>query len=719
MFPKLLVLLAVLLAHAQARFIVAGVLDSPSNLFYEEIRIGGELASDWFNERGGARLPGGGRQNVTLEIQFANSTEPDVFVSMYTALCDRFDAGEIHGLLGPVVNPVPVFLLANARHVPILFSGGPDLLCKDQPYVLCVQPSWSDMPTTVAAAYSGQMVQRVGGEISVSTVSRVGSLVQHPLYEAMGAFDSAVLEQFQLQDVGRKVFTLPLETYDAATADPLLVTAMSEWLTDRSKAPQVLVVCGWVPFQAGVLALLKRLDFSPAVVLTPMQSAHEALLQSYVTTGEGADFRYVGGVGLFHPSAKYFNGEFYGTAPQFDAVTRARYGRPATDNIAFAAHIVFFFASAHAEASSSSGQDVMRALRGLSVNTFLYGWCMRRADGLIANGWQFMQFTDRKRELVYPPLARTASQAIFPVPAWSERTFKAEYLSSWEVVFSTTCTSIAVVLLLVGIALVLRHADSPVIRATSVAMTLLSIVGMSLCVMTNFVWLPYATDGLCFLRPMLLGLGSSLFLVAYLAKTWRLFRIFHSKSLTQISATSQVFAQRVTLLILLDLSLVLAFVVPAGAHMSHVSPDPDRPVFDYLQCEADHPALLWMLLAYRGLLLLALAVLSFYVRDLEDLFCEAKAVFWSTWVLVFSTIVVVAFTAAADARSSYLFRSLMTCAVGLIVVGTFIVPRLYLVAKERDTVKSYTLPRSENTVAKEKTLLQQSVVDSSVTPTKP
>jgi hypothetical protein len=233
---------------------------------------------------------------VTLEIQFANSTDPDVFVQMYTALCDRFDVGEVIGVFGPVLNQVPVMLLANARHVPVLFSGGPDLLCKDQPYSLCIQPSWSDMPTAIASAYSGQMVQRVGEQLVVSTVRRVASIIQHPMLECMGTFSASILEQFQLTDVGRKVFTtLPLETYDAAAEDPLIEQALGE----LPAMPDVLVVAGYMPFQVGVLNVLRRLGLSPAVVLAPMQTWHEALLQS-----PAVDARFVGGVGLFHPARR-------------------------------------------------------------------------------------------------------------------------------------------------------------------------------------------------------------------------------------------------------------------------------------------------------------------------------------------------------------------------------------------------------------------------------
>jgi hypothetical protein len=169
-------------------------------------------------------------------------------------------------------------------------------------------------------------------------------------------------------------------------------------------------------------------------------------------------------------------------------------------------------------------------------------------------------------------------------------------------------------------------------------------------------------------------------------------------------------------LLLVDVSHTIGMIIGAGPRVLRVTVDVDRPMYDYLQCDARMPALLWALVAYRGILLSVLAVMSFYVRDLEELFCEAKAVFWSTWVLVFSSVVIVAFTAAADARSSYLFRSLMSCAVGVIVVGSFLVPRLALVSRQRNAVVSYAIPRSANTVEREKTLVQASVVDSSTIP---
>jgi branched-chain amino acid transport system substrate-binding protein len=196
----------------------------------------------------------------------------------------------------------------------------------------------------------------------------------------------------------------PPETEDFST----LLTQMD------AASPDLLVVPGHSADCAKIVGQMRdlRIDVNAIAHAITLEDMRDAL---------GADADYLT-VSQFWSTEVQSEGDFFGSAQDFNELYREKYGEDAYSVPAQAAAAGVIFWEAVRKADSLDPRAIEEALDSLDIETFFGP--VRYSDLGINEGaqTQILQLQEGEVKLVWPPeLAPEGNEPIYPMPTWEER----------------------------------------------------------------------------------------------------------------------------------------------------------------------------------------------------------------------------------------------------------------------------------------------------------
>lgn len=330
-----------------------------------------------------------------------------------------------------------------------------------------------------------------------------------------------------------------------------------------------------------------------------------------------------------------------------------------------------------------------------------------------------LQFDRNNCDNIILPIFASTSDVIYPMPSWYERV---EVITWYGTPMEIGIISVAGVCFLGCIALAVLFAalrNKPQIVASSLLFIELIILGATMMYAGLFFGVLETTTVMCNLRIWLEGVGFVLMFSALLTKTWRIWRIFHEKSLRVIKITN-VYLLRI-MSVALGIEIILLIIWTAGFTpvAETIVVDVNRPILDYRVCNLDNALPIEVvLIVYYGLLITTGIVFGFWSRKARSEFNESKFILFSMYNVAFAAIILlVLFCIQVSDRSIlFLIRSIAVLWGVTATLCLLLIPKIYYVTtgskdhtKRRHTIDFPSSPSMPSTYQGAKMELEQLV----------
>lgn len=183
---------------------------------------------------------------------------------------------------------------------------------------------------------------------------------------------------------------------------------------------------------------------------------------------------------------------------------------------------------------------------------------------------------DYADNVIYP-LNSVTKTMLYPLPTWSERVQTISYMSdTLDIIFaSLAAVGVAVSIILIGF--VWKFRERKILLAASPLFLIIILVGTILMYLTIFAWLLESRTAACHMRFWLLGMGFVLCFGALFAKTFRVMRIFGSKSLTVFRISNGQLLLGLSALVLIEAVLLAIWSGTSRSESYTYIVDIDRP----------------------------------------------------------------------------------------------------------------------------------------------
>lgn len=188
-----------------------------------------------------------------------------------------------------------------------------------------------------------------------------------------------------------------------------------------------------------------------------------------------------------------------------------------------------------------------------------------------------LQLDRTYQDNVIYPLGSVTKTMLFPMPTWPERVQTISYMSdTLDIVFtSIAAAGIAISIILIGF--VWKFRERKILLAASPLFLIIILVGTILMYLTIFAWLLESRTAACHMRFWLLGMGFVICFGALFAKTFRVMRIFGSKSLTVFRISNGQLLLGLAALILIEAVLLAIWSGTSRSESYTYIVDADRP----------------------------------------------------------------------------------------------------------------------------------------------
>jgi hypothetical protein len=284
---------------------------------------------------------------------------------------------------------------------------------------------------------------------------------------------------------------------------------------------------------------------------------------------------------------------------------------------------------------------------------------------------------------------------VYPAPTWDERVYvdSALRIPEEKVVVAINTLCIAFLVVLAVILVWKRH--NPVIKAASVALCVVSLLGGILSLASNYATPLYASTATCAANVWLLTSGFSIMCAALGAKTWRLVSVFGSAKLSVKKISDAKLLGVVGAMLTVDVIINVIWSAASGFPVEVVVRDPLRPAMNYTQCDYDATAtgLTYAHIAAKAALMLVGLSLTIRARNLPDAWNEAPYLGASIYNVSLLLVFVVPIVSAqvGGRTTTFIIR---TFGVMLMVVSTqsiLLIPKFLLMLRNRKNVSLATV----------------------------
>ncbi len=362
-----------------------------------------------------------------------------------------------------------------------------------------------------------------------------------------------------------------------------------------------------------------------------------------------------------------------------------------------------------AESSNSLDIEDMRVMiNRLSQPTF-YGQLQFNSFGQIVDTQvgATLQFNGTNDDVIVLPIAASASELIYPMPAWDERQEQISWYGRKEEQGIIAAAALGILACFVMMILFATWRNRPQIIASSLLFVELIIVGAAMIYASLFFWVLETTTAMCNLRYWLAGVGFVLMFSALLTKTWRVWRIFHEHSLKMIKLTNMYLLRIMAAALTIEIIVLAVWSGAFTPQMETIVLDENRPVLNYRTCTTDNSLpFAIVLIIYKALLILAGVVLGFWSRKIRSEYNESKFILIAMYNITFAALILLVLFAIgiSDRYIDFLIRSIAILWGVTATLCILLIPKIYYVAtgsndptkKRNGSTWSSTPPTSTN-----------------------
>ena len=216
------------------------------------------------------------------------------------------------------------------------------------------------------------------------------------------------------------------------------------------------------------------------------------------------------------------------------------------------------------------------------------------------------------------------STPVLPIPGWSEREYKAEYLSKTSDRIAFSLSVVTQVYLFGWLVCLLAHWHHPLVRVSDPLFSALSLVGLQFLASSNFITF-HQTDQSCRAFMGLFALGLTLSFAPLVLKNLRIWSLWHNTASFAPAPIKQwhMFCALCALL-LIDGAVHLAWVLDGSLRAVRHTPDPYRPSEDYFQCDYFSRHWYVVIVVWKAACLAAAMYLAYLLRNVSSTFSESR-----------------------------------------------------------------------------------------------
>jgi hypothetical protein len=235
------------------------------------------------------------------------------------------------------------------------------------------------------------------------------------------------------------------------------------------------------------------------------------------------------------------------------------------------------------------------------------------------------------------PLSSVTKQMTYPMPTFDERISKLSYMSDkMDIAFAALAT-FGIVVSIVFFGFVFKFRERKILVASSPLFLLIMLAGSVLMYLTIFAWVLESQTVACHMRFWLLGIGFVLTFGALFAKTFRVMRIFGSKSLTVFRISNLQLLIGLAITVTIEMILLAVWSATSNPKSYVYVPDVDRPVKNEWRCQSknNNKVMLGLLLAYNFGIAAASVWVSFKVWSIKaKMYNESRPIAFAMYNMI-------------------------------------------------------------------------------------
>ena len=543
--------------------------------------------------------------------------DPTHFTFMMTQMLEMSNNASLDYVLPPVGSPWGT-ILRNASY-----------LTGNVPFTIGIADSreyWYRLPGSYGAPTSTLNVMRSAlpylrlNHVKTAYVIRMQETFQGEMCQ--GFIDAAPNDGVEVIHTETVYFNYTTFGKPTSPQDFLLWDSITDAVV--SAAPEVLVICDYGEVSEHVISLLREKNWSPKAIL---------LSYKYAEFKDQSLLEFVMVPRSYHKDAGFPAQTLFLNSNQYDSAIRNRYGHDADYNNAQATLAGFLLSGAIMKAANSSDKNsVEMALARAQFSSF-----MGRAHFDIDRRQMIDNLLIQRlggNDVVIGPIVAANADMVFPMPKWSERTQNMRWGHPTEIA--------GLLLMLIGAAVsifwlifLIRYWNHKVIVTSSPLFCVLILIGSLIIFASNIVWMPNlaSSASVCELRAWLLPYGFLLLFASLTFKTYRIHRLFTTKTLKIIQISNLPLLAMVLACLVLQ-SVFSTIMVTVGSIKSVILvPDKWRPSLNFPLCASSHVLkyIYGVDLALCGVLLICAGYFAVQVRKVPlKLYDESTIIHYAT-----------------------------------------------------------------------------------------
>lgn len=478
-----------------------------------------------------------------------------------------------------------------------------------------------------------------------------------------------VVGTYNISDAGYNQY-VPFEKYPKELLDNLTEIAHN---VSRQYDPDIWYICS-ANAKIGIYMRhkMKQINYTPRAMVG-------------ICSDEIRDWEYPETHGFmtcitsYRTDAKFVDDGF-GNVTTFINMYKEEFGEEPTSFAIHGALVVRILGETLKLARTTDQYTVRDFLRRYTTNS-LKGKISWDANHRQSNTGFLMQANLTGHMHIIAPYETATTEHIYPEPEWFERKYDKNRYKNTEIAFIVV-TVLCIALNVFWAVFVIIKRENKTIKAGSPIFLIIILVGSTIAYTYNFVVLPSLSDqvAMCHLKRWLLGVGFALLFNALLAKTWRVDRVFSTKSLEVFSITN---LDVMKIVIFLTSTFVMWLVLISAflpSNTIEIINEPNKPYYNNYVCPSKTVTKGFdgLLITNGILVIIAATILGIKVRQIPlNRYDESKVIGFSIYNGGFFGILLLIIN---NIDLSYINNYILTCSLlivsNLITVNTLMFHKL-------------------------------------------
>jgi hypothetical protein len=293
-----------------------------------------------------------------------------------------------------------------------------------------------------------------------------------------------------------------------------------------------------------------------------------------------------------------------------------------------------------------------------------------------------VQFNNHNEDAIVLPIAASATDLIYPMPLWEERQEQIQWYATGTEQGIVIVAGVGVLACIALMALFAAWRQRPQIIASSLLFVELIIFGAAMMYASLFFWVLETTTAMCNLRYWLIGVGFVLMFSALLTKAWRVWRIFHERSLKMLKLNNAYLLRIMAVAIGIEVVVLTVWSAAFTPQVETIIVDEYRPLLNYRTCTSDMSLpFAIVLIVYKGSLIIAGIVLGFSSRKIRSEYNESKFILIAMYNITFAALILLVLFAIdiSDRSIDFIIRSIAILWGTTATLCILLIPKIYFV----------------------------------------